>query len=295
MMNENKLKKMLHATQTPSLARDAFKRFLRNRAAVLGAVILTVVLFMILFADLIVPAEMVTAYDSMARLSPPTAGHIFGTDNLGRDVFARILHGARITVGIGVGATLAALALGAAIASICALLPKVDMVVMRFMDIWSCIPSLLLALVFLAVMGGSVANMMFTLTVVSIPSFTLHTRSVLLSVSEQDYVKAARLSGTKNVKLVLRHILPNAVDTIIVDATMTVSSMMLSAAGLSAIGMGVAPPSPEWGAMLNYGTGYYKNAPHLIVFPAIAIILTALAINLVGDGLRDALDPKSMK
>lgn len=294
-MNETKLKKTLHAARTPSLARDAFKRFLRNRAAVIGAVILAVVLFMILFADLIVPAEMVTAYDPKARLSGPTAGHPFGTDNLGRDVFARILHGARITVGIGVGATLAALALGAAIASVCALLPKVDFVVMRFMDIWSCIPSILLALVFLAVMGGSVANMMFTLTIVSIPSFTLHVRSVLLSVSEQDYVKAARLSGTKGVKLVLRHILPNAVDTIIVDATMTISSMMLSAAGLSAIGMGVAPPSPEWGAMLNYGTGFYRNAPHLIVFPAVAIILTALAINLVGDGLRDALDPKSMK
>lgn len=295
MMNERKLKELLHSARAPSLARDAFKRFLRNKAAVLGAVILTVVLAAILFADLIVPAEMVTAYDPRVRLDGPSAAHIFGTDNLGRDVFARVLHGARITVGIGVGATLAGLALGAAIASVCALLPKVDFLVMRVMDVWSCIPAVLLALVFLAVMGGSVANMMFTLTVVSIPSFTLHIRSVLLSVSEQDYVKAARLSGTRGVKLVWNHILPNAVDTIIVDATMTISSTMLSAAGLSAIGMGVAPPSPEWGAMLNYATDYYKSAPHLIIFPALAIILTALAINLVGDGLRDALDPKSMK
>ncbi len=295
MMNNKKLKKTLYATRTPSLAGDAFKRFLRNKAAVVGAVILLVVLFMIIFANVIVPPENVTAYNPADRLAKPSAQHLFGADNLGRDVFARVLYGARITVGIGVGATLAALILGAAIASICALFPKVDVVLMRIMDVWSCIPSILLALVFLAVMGGSVANMMFTLTIVSIPAFTLHVRSVVLSITEQDYVKAARLSGVKGAKLVFRYILPNAIDTIIVDATMTVSNMMLSAAGLSAIGMGVAPPSPEWGAMLNYATDYYKTAPHLIVYPAFAIILTALAINLVGDGLRDALDPKSMK
>lgn len=278
-----------------SLARDAFKRFLRNKAAMLGAVILLAVLFLIIFANVLIPKERVTAYDVRARNQGPSAAHICGTDATGRDVFTRLVYGTRITVGIGVGATMAALIIGAALASVCALSKKADFVIMRFMDLWNCIPSLLLALCLLAVMGGNVVNMMITLTLVSIPGFVIRIRAVVISVSEQDYVKASRLVGTKGVKLVFRHILPNAVDTIIVDATMTISSMMLSAAGLSAIGMGVAPPSPEWGAMLNYGMASYRTAPHLIIFPAIAIVLTALSINLVGDGLRDALDPKSMK
>jgi len=280
---------------SPNLAKDALKRFLRNKAAMLGAVILLVVLFVILFANVLIPVEKVTAYNVRERNQGPSAAHICGTDTTGRDVFTRIVYGTRITVGIGVGATLAALIIGAALASVCALSKTADFIIMRIMDLWNCIPALLLALCLLAVLGGSVVNMMITLTLVSIPGFVIRIRAVVISVSEQDYVKASRLVGTKGVKLVLRHILPNAIDTIIVDATMTISSMMLSAAGLSAIGMGVAPPSPEWGAMLNYGIHSYRTAPHLIIFPGIAIILTALAVNLVGDGLRDALDPKSIK
>lgn len=166
---------------------------------------------------------------------------------------------------------------------------------MRVMEVWNSIPAILLALVFLAVLGGSVANMMLTLSVISVPTFTLHIRSVVLSVAERDYVSAARLSGSRSGKLVWKHILPNAIDIIIVDATMTVSYMMLSAASLSAIGMGVAPPSPEWGAMLSYATDYIKTSPYLCIFPGFAVVLAAIAINLVGDGLRDALDPGSMR
>lgn len=271
------------------------KRFVRNRAAVFGLLIFAVILFGILFANFIVPSSLVTAYDRTAKLQPPSAQHIFGTDNLGRDVFTRILYGSRITVGIGVGATLASLLIGAIIASICAISKRTDFIVMRVIDVASCIPSLLLALVLLAILGGSVANMMITLTIVSVPGFVIMIRSVLLSVVEQDYIKASRLNGTRTVKLVLKHILPNALDPIIVHATMTISGMMLSAAGLSFIGMGVAPPSPEWGAMLNFAQGYYKTAPYLAIFPGLAIALTALSINLIGDGLRDALDPKAVK
>ena len=166
---------------------------------------------------------------------------------------------------------------------------------MRVVDVVTCIPGILLALVLLAVLGGSVFNMVLTLTIVSVPGFVLHIRAVVLGVVEQDYVKAARISGTKPVKLVLKHILPNAIDPIIVDATMTISGMMLSAAGLSVIGVGVAPPAPEWGAMLNYAQQYMRTAPYMAIFPGLAIALTALSINLVGDGLRDALDPKSTK
>ena len=149
--------------------------------------------------------------------------------------------------------------------------------------------------VLLTVLGGSVFNMVLTLTLVSVPGFVLRIRAVVLGVVEQDYVKAARVSGTRSIKLVVKHILPNALDPIIVDATMTISSMMLSAAGLSFIGVGVAPPNPEWGAMLNYAQQYFRTAPYMAIFPGLAITLTALSINLVGDGLRDALDPQADK
>lgn len=274
---------------------DVVRRFVRNKAAVLGVLVFAVILFFILFANFIVPEEMVTAYNMKEKLMPPCREHIFGTDNIGRDVFARVVYGARITVGIGVGSTLASLIIGATIASVCALFKTVDFVVMRIIDVLTCVPSILLALVILAAFGGSVASMIFTLTFVSIPGFVITIRSVLLRVVEEDYVKAARLSGTPTWKLVLKHIIPNAMDEIIVDATMTIAGMMMSAAGLSFIGMGIKPPSPEWGAMLNFARDYFRTAPYLSVVPGVAIALTALSINLIGDGLRDALDPKSLK
>lgn len=294
MRDEKKYKTMIHASRD-SLFRDVVKRFVRNRAAVIGLVVLAIILFVIVFANFLVPESLVTAYDTRAKLSPPSAAHWFGTDNLGRDIFARVLYGARITVGIGVGATLTSLIIGALLASVCALSKKADFVIMRIMDVGTCVPSILLALVLLAILGGSVFNIMLTLTIVSVPGFTTRIRAVLLSVVEQDYVKAARISGTSTKVLVMRHILPNALDPIIVDATMTISSMLLSAAGLSFIGVGVSPPSPEWGAMLNYAQQFFRTAPYMAIFPGLAITLTALAVNLVGDGLRDALDPKAIK
>ena len=271
---------------------EVARRYARNKAAIIGLILFSFILFAILFANLVVPPENVTAYDAHNKLVKPCAEHWFGTDNLGRDVFARVLYGTRITVGIGVGATLISLILGAILASICALSKKADFIIMRIIDVGSCIPSILLALLMLAILGGNVVNMIITLSIASVFGFTTQIRAVLLSVVEEDYVKAARLSGTSGIKLVFRHILPNALDPILVYATMTVSSMMLSAAGLSFIGMGVAPPSPEWGAMLFYGQKYFKTAPYLEIIPGAAVALAALSVNLIGDGLRDALDPK---
>jgi len=277
------------------LFREVVKRYLYNIPAVFGLLFFLVVLYVIVFAEKIVPKELITAYSVRDKLLTPCAEHIFGTDHLGRDIFARVVYGTRITVGIGVGSTLLALVIGAILASICALSKKADFVIMRIVDVGTSIPYLLLALLLLAVLGGSVANMILTLTVISVPGFVTRIRSVLFSVVEQDYIKAARLSGTSTVHLVTRHILPNAIDPIIVDATMSISSMLLSAAGLSFIGVGVAPPSPEWGAMLNYAQNYFRTSPHTAIYPGLAIALTALSINLIGDGLRDALDPKALK
>ncbi len=285
--------KRLAVKSRDSLRSDIIKRYLNNKSAVFGAVILIVILVCCVFADFIVPRELVTKYNVSEKLLPPSTLHLFGTDNLGRDIFARVLHGARISVGIGVGATLASLMIGAAIASICAVFKKTDFIIMRIIDIITCVPAILLALVLLAVLGGNIFNMILTLAIVSVPGFAIRIRSVLLSVVEQDYVQAARLSGTSTLKLILKHILPNAIDPIIVDATMTTSSMMLSAAGLSFIGVGIAPPAPEWGAMLNYAQQYFQTKPYMAIIPGAAITITALSINLVGDGLRDALDPKT--
>ena len=294
-MRAEKTIKRLAGSRRSSLFTDVCKRYVRNPAAVIGGVILLIILLACLLANFIVPEEMVTAYDTQAKLQAPSAAHPFGTDNLGRDLFARVLYGARISVGIGVGATALSLVIGAAIASVCAMSKKADFVIMRVVDVITCVPTILLALVLLTVLGGSVFNMVLTLTIVSVPGFVLRIRAVVLGVVEQDYVKAARVSGTKSLKLVLKHILPNALDPIIVDATMTISSMMLSAAGLSFIGVGVAPPNPEWGAMLNYAQQYFRTAPYMAIFPGLAIALTALSINLVGDGLRDAFDPRAGK
>ncbi|MBR6735704.1 MAG: ABC transporter permease [Oscillospiraceae bacterium] len=291
MKNNNQSKK----PKRDSRLADVCKRFVRNKAAVIGLVILIAIILTIIFADYIADPELITKYNVKEKLQPPSAVHPFGTDNLGRDMFVRVIHGTRITVGIGVGATLISLFIGAAIATVCALNRRVDFVVMRITDVFYCIPSLLLAIVLLAILGGSVFSMMVTLTLIQTPSFIILIRSVLLGVVEQDYVKAARISGTTGVKLVLLHILPNALDPIIVNATMTISSMLLSAAALSFIGIGISPPSPEWGAMLNFSQQFFKTAPHMAIFPGAAIALTALSINLVGDGLRDALDPKATK
>lgn len=291
MSNKNQIRK----PKRDSRLGDACKRFMRNKSAMIGLVILLAIIFVIIFADQIADPELITKYDVKAKLQPPSAEHPFGTDNLGRDMFTRVIHGTRITVGIGVGATLLSLVIGAAIATVCALSRRVDFVVMRITDVFYCIPYLLLAIVLLAILGGSVGSMMITLTLIQTPSFIILIRSVLLGIVEQDYVKAARISGTRGVKLVMRHILPNALDPIIVNATMTISSMLLSAAGLSFIGIGISPPSPEWGAMLNFSQQFFKTAPHMAIFPGLAIALTALSINLVGDGLRDALDPKATK
>ena len=243
-MRAEKTIKRLAGGRRNSLVSDVVRRYMRNPAAVIGGVILIIILLACFTANWIVPEEMVTAYDTQARRQPSSAEHPLGTDNLGRDLFARVLYGARISVGIGVGATALSLVLGAAIASICAMSKKADFFIMRVVDVITCVPTILLALVLLTVLGGSVFNMVLTLTLVSVPGFVLRIRAVVLGVVEQDYVKAARVSGTKSIKLVVKHILPNALDPIIVDATMTISSMMLSAAGLSFIGVGVAPPNP---------------------------------------------------
>ncbi len=287
------MKKTEKKRRKSSYAADAWKLFRKNKAAMAGLVILAVFLFFALFADLIVPYEKAIEQNVQERLMAPCAEHWMGTDEFGRDLFARVVHGSRRSLSLGVGTTAVSLLLGGIIGACCGLYgSRFDSIVMRLCDILNSVPGLLFALAVVAALGSSMRNLLIAVTIVSLPGFIRIVRSVILSIVEQEYIMAARACDSSNRTIILRHILPNAMGPIIIQASMSVASMMLTAAGLSFIGMGVQPPTPEWGVMLSTARDYMTTAPYLLLFPGSAIALSALALNLVGDGLRDALDPK---
>ncbi len=287
------MKKTEKKRRKSSYAADAWKLFKKNKAAMAGLVILAVFLFFALFADLIVPYEKAIEQNVQERLMAPCAEHWMGTDEFGRDLFARVVHGSRRSLSLGVGTTAVSLLLGGIIGACCGLYgSRFDSIVMRLCDILNSVPGLLFALAVVAALGSSMRNLLIAVTIVSLPGFIRIVRSVILSIVEQEYIMAARACDSSNRTIILRHILPNAMGPIIIQASMSVASMMLTAAGLSFIGMGVQPPTPEWGVMLSTARDYMTTAPYLLLFPGSAIALSALALNLVGDGLRDALDPK---
>ena len=287
------MKKTEKKRRKSSYAADAWKLFKKNKAAMAGLVILAVFLFFALFADLIVPYEKAIEQNVQERLMAPCAEHWMGTDEFGRDLFARVVHGSRRSLSLGVGTTAVSLLLGGIIGACCGLYgSRFDSIVMRLCDILNSVPVLLFALAVVAALGSSMRNLLIAVTIVSLPGFIRIVRSVILSIVEQEYIMAARACDSSNRTIILRHILPNAMGPIIIQASMSVASMMLTAAGLSFIGMGVQPPTPEWGVMLSTARDYMTTAPYLLLFPGSAIALSALALNLVGDGLRDALDPK---
>ena len=282
-----------HRRAKSSYAKDAWKLFRRNKSAMIGLVILAVFLFFALFADLIVPYRLAITQNPADRLLPPSTAHFFGTDEFGRDMFARVIHGSRRSLALGVGTTAVSLVIGGFIGACCGIYgSRFDNIVMRICDILNCIPALLFALAVVAALGSSMLNLIIAVTVISVPGFIRIVRSVILTIAEQEYIMAARACGTTRMAIIRRHIIPNAMGPIIVQASMSVAAMMLTAAGLSFIGMGVQPPTPEWGVMLSTAREYMKNAPYLLLFPGISIALCALSLNLVGDGLRDALDPR---
>ena len=284
---------MKKKNEKDSPAREIWRIYKKNKAALVGLAIALLIVLVAIFADAIVPYEKCLENNAAQLLQPPSAEHWFGTDEFGRDLFARIVHGSRYSIAIGLGATVIALFLGTIIGAVCGLYGGiVDQVIMRLCDVISCIPFMILALAVVAALGPSMINLMIAMTVASAPGFTRMIRSVILSIVEQDYIAAATVCGTKRMKTVFKHVIPNATGPIIVQGSMAVASMILSAAGLSYIGMGVNPPRPEWGSMLNASTDFIRRAPHLLIFSGIALTLAALSMNLVGDGLRDALDPK---
>lgn len=273
---------------------EVWMRLKRNRMAMLGLAIVVLLILIALSADLIADYDTVVIKQNIAgRLKPPGSEHWFGTDELGRDIFARIIHGARISLVVGMVAVSIALVTGGLLGSIAGFFGgKTDNVIMRIMDVFLSIPILLLSIMIVSVLGTSMFNLMLAIGISSMPTFARIVRASVLGVKDQEFVEAARAIGAGNFTIIMFHILPNCLAPIIVQATLRVATSILSTASLSFIGLGIQPPAPEWGAMLASGRTYLRDAWWIVVFPGLVIMITILALNLLGDGLRDALDPK---
>ena len=273
---------------------DFVRKFARNKAAVLGFVIAMIFIFLAVFADVICSYDKVTTQNVMERLQTASPAHWLGTDHLGRDIFARIIHGARVSLGVSFLVVLISVIVGGIIGSLLALVGgRIDNLVMRLIDVVSCIPGFLLTLALVAALGSGIRNLMLAMCIRMSVGFIRVIRSFVLSVVGQDFIDSARLAGLSTWKIAVRHVLPNAVSMIFVEAAMSLSSTILSIAALSFLGLGIQPPAPEWGAMLNEGREFIRTFPHLIITPGVAIVLAALSMNLIGDGVRDALDPRA--
>lgn len=291
-MTETVATKKKKKDKKSSLTREIWFRFRKNKVALIGLIILTLIVLMAIFADLIVPAEMATT-QSTDRLQGPSAEHWFGTDEFGRDLFARIVHGSRYSLFIGVATSLIALVVGAILGASAGYFGGiVDNVICRIVDVFICVPPVLMSLAVVAALGTNMQNLIIAITISCVPGNVRLIRSVVMTVADQDYIRAAKSYGCSNPRIIFRYVLPNAMGPIIVNTTMGISQMILSAAGLSFIGMGIQPPDPEWGALLSNAQDFMFTSQYLLLFPGIFILLTSLAFNLVGDGLTDALDPR---
>lgn len=272
--------------------KEIWRRFRKSKTAMLGLCLLIFVLSIAIFADVITPYENAIS-QSADRLDSPSAAHIFGTDELGRDLFARIVHGSRYSLLIGVSTSVLALVIGGLLGAIAAYYGGwVDNIIMRLTDVVMTVPPILLSLAVVAALGGSLRNLLIAITISCVPSMLRLVRSVVLGVVDEDYIEATRSYGASDMRIILKYVIPNALGPIIVTTTMNVANMILSAAGLSFLSLGVQPPAPEWGALLSDAKTYMFTAPHLLYIPGIFIVIAALSFNLAGDGLRDALDPK---
>lgn len=281
-------------TKKRSLAAEIWQRLARNKMAMLGLAILIILVLAAVFADVIADYNTkVVAQNIAERLQGSSAAHWFGTDEFGRDIFARIVHGSRVSLVVGIISVSISLGIGGTLGAFAGFYGgKTDNIIMRFMDVFLAVPSILLAITIVAALGTSLVNVMLAIGVSGVPTFARIVRAAVMSVKDQEFVESSRAIGASSVTIIFREILPNCMAPIIVQATLSVAGAILSTASLSFIGLGVKPPAPEWGAMLASGRSYLRDAVHLTLFPGLAIVITILALNLLGDGLRDALDPR---
>lgn len=269
-----------------------WKRLAKNKLAVAGLIVLIITALLAVFAPIAAPYGY-EEQDLFNTLAGPSREHWLGTDNLGRDMLSRLIYGGRNSLTLGLISVALAAALGVILGVVSGYYGgKVDMVIMRLLDVLQAVPAILLAIAISATLGPGYMNCILALTISQIPGFTRMTRASCLNVQGMEYVEAARSINARERRIIFKHVLPNAISPIIVQATMSVATAILTSASLSFIGLGVQPPQAEWGAMLSAGRSYIRSNPHVIIYPGITIMIVVLSLNLLGDGLRDALDPR---
>jgi peptide/nickel transport system permease protein len=272
-----------------------FKQLRKNRLALIGFSILALFIALAIFAPLITPYSPIKT-EFANSLAPPSKEHWMGTDELGRDMFARIIYGTRISLSIGLIAVGIGATTGVPLGALSAYYGgKFDLLLQRIVDTMLAFPGILLVILLVTVLGTGLGNVMIAVGINSIPGYIRLVRGSVLSVKQNEYIAAARALGLGDMRIIVRHILPNCLGPVIVQSTFQVAIAILLAAGLGFLGLGAQPPDPEWGAMLSRGRIYMRTDPMLTFFPGLAIFFVVLALNLVGDGLRDALDPKSRR
>ena len=273
---------------------DVWKRLCRNKTAVLGLVIFMILVLTAVFSPIFFNYEQqIIKTDYSSTLLAPCAAHPFGTDELGRDILFRVMYASTVSLSIGIVTVVVSLFFGLILGSAAGYFGgKVDMVIMRIMDIFLAVPGTLLAICIVASLGNSIPNLVIAQAVSSIPTFSRVVRGAVMTARGADYVEAAKAIGAKDATIIFHDVLPNSLAPIIVQTTLQVASVILSIAGLSFIGLGIPAPMPEWGAMFSGARAYIRDYSYMCLFPGLAIMTTILSLNLLGDGLRDALDPR---
>lgn len=271
---------------------DVVLRFLKNKLAVLGSVILIILCIMAIFAPLISPYP----YDEQNLLEaqqPPSSKHWLGTDNFGRDILSRCIYGARISLTVGVISVAVAIILGGILGSVAAYYGGfIDDIIMRLLDVIYAVPALLLAIAIASTLGSGLNNIMMAIALGNMPSYARVVRASVLTVKENEFIEAARGIGANDARIIFKHILPNALAPIIVQGTLGVAGAILACATLSFLGLGIQPPTPEWGSMLSIARQFIRKSPYMSIFPGLFIMITVFSLNVIGDGIRDATDPK---
>ncbi|MFP7486741.1 ABC transporter permease [Priestia filamentosa] len=278
--------------ETSSSFREGWRSFKKNKLALVGGAIVLFFILLAIFAPVIAP-EGVNEQKLQERLQAPSSEHWFGTDDFGRDVFSRVLHGAKTSLWVGFFSVMGSIIVGSFLGIIAGYYGKIaDAIISRIFDILLAFPSILLAIGIVAVLGPSLQNALIAIAVINIPNFGRLIRSRVLSVKEEEYILAAKAIGMSDHRILFHHVLPNSITPIIVQGTLAVATAIIEAAALGFLGLGAQPPNAEWGRMLADSKQYLIQAPWTMIFPGVAIMLVVLGFNLLGDGLRDALDPR---
>jgi len=271
---------------------DAWRRCKRNRLAVVGLIIICLLILTAIFADYIAPYKY-TAVNPSESFQYPSKAHIFGTDQIGRDIFSRCIYAARISLPMGFVCTVCSTLIGGMLGLVCAyFMGRVDNVIMRICDVFQSIPGMMLAICVVATLGTTVFSLILAITISAIPGSARGVRAAALTQRDKEFIEATKSVGASNLRLMIRHILPNCVGHLIIGIVGSIAGYILLISGLSYIGLGIQAPLPEWGSLLSTGKQFLMSYPYMVIFPGLFILVTVFAFNLFGDGVRDALDPR---